>query len=172
MGTMTSSDWDEESFVQSDTDDAHSYSHLAVTTGLNSGNKKEMTIVEGDIEQMNTDAESDLNSPSLSKSEQKSKKTNFVRAFLDSAVPRDVVDNTVGIVKGEFSVEKKTLLHHAATSDDYDLFSAKRRQRILATNSKEKGHGSSSGAPKTLSMKNTRPSGSRIKSKMNMNEFL
>jgi len=54
-------------------------------------------------------------------------KTGFVRAFLDSTVPRDVIDNSVGIVTGEYRVEKKTLLHHAATSDEYDLFSNRRR---------------------------------------------
>lgn len=54
-------------------------------------------------------------------------KHNFVRAFLDSAIPRDLRDNTVGIVKGDYVVEKKTLLHHATTSDHYDLFSHARR---------------------------------------------
>jgi hypothetical protein len=38
-----------------------------------------------------------------------------------------VFGETVGMVKGDFHVEKKTLLHHAATSDDYDLFSKRRR---------------------------------------------
>lgn len=47
----------------------------------------------------------------------------FVRALLDSAIPQDLRDNTVGIIKGDYVVEKKTLLHHAATSDSYDLFS-------------------------------------------------
>lgn len=50
----------------------------------------------------------------------------FFRAFLDSAIPRDLRDNTVNIMRGEYHVEKKTLLHHAATSDQYDLFSARR----------------------------------------------
>jgi Organic solute transporter Ostalpha len=50
----------------------------------------------------------------------------FVRALLDSAIPRDLRDNTVGIVKGDYAVEKKTLLYHAAASDQYDLFSARR----------------------------------------------
>ena len=50
----------------------------------------------------------------------------FVSALLDSTIPRDVMDNTVGIVKGDYVVEKKTLLHHAATSDQYDLFRASR----------------------------------------------
>lgn len=53
-------------------------------------------------------------------------KQSFVRAFLDSAIPRDLRDNTVGIVKGDYVVEKKTLLHHATTSDHYDLFSSRR----------------------------------------------
>jgi hypothetical protein len=50
-------------------------------------------------------------------------KQGFVRALLDSAIPQDLRDNTVGIIKGDYVVEKKTLLHHAATSDSYDLFS-------------------------------------------------
>jgi len=56
----------------------------------------------------------------------------FVRALLDSTVPRDVLDESVGIFKGDFNVEKKTLLHHAATSDEYDLFSksSKRRKKV------------------------------------------
>jgi len=52
----------------------------------------------------------------------------FVRALLDSAIPRDLGDNTIGIVKGDYHVEKKTLLHVAATSDQYDLFSPNRRR--------------------------------------------
>ena len=56
----------------------------------------------------------------------------FVRALLDSTVPRDVLDESVGIFKGEFNVEKKTLLHHAATSDEYDLFSrSSKRQKAM-----------------------------------------
>jgi Organic solute transporter Ostalpha len=51
----------------------------------------------------------------------------FVSALIDSMTPRDLRDSTVGIVTGEYSVEKKTLLHHAATSDQYDLFSNRRR---------------------------------------------
>lgn len=51
------------------------------------------------------------------------RKPGFVKAFLDSAIPQDLRDNTVGIIKGDYVVEKKTLLHHAATSDSYDLFS-------------------------------------------------
>merc|ERR1719203_507118 len=111
-------------------------------------------------------------------------KTNFVRAFIDSAVPRDVVDNTVGIVKGEFSVEKKTLLSHAAASDDYDFFSTnnKRRQRLSSATvqhnvSRKGGHSSRNKAhQRYVSASSTaakiRPAGHRIKSKMNMNEFL
>lgn len=49
-------------------------------------------------------------------------KTGFVKALWDSAIPQDLRDNTVGIIKGDYVVEKKTLLHHAATSDSYDLF--------------------------------------------------
>ena len=51
------------------------------------------------------------------------RKMNFVSALLDSTIPQDLRDNTVGIIKGDYIVERKTLLHHAATSDSYDLFS-------------------------------------------------
>jgi len=78
----------------------------------------------------------------------------FVRALLDSTVPRDVFDETVGIVKGDFHVEKKTLLHHAATSDEYDLFSKSlkwRRKRGAAPGraKKSKPH---SQVPDSISM--------------------
>lgn len=56
----------------------------------------------------------------------KHKRKGFVNALIDSAVPRDVMENTVGIARGDFTVEKKTLLYHAAASDEYSLF-AKRR---------------------------------------------
>ena len=47
----------------------------------------------------------------------------FVHAFLDSTLPKDVLDESVGYLRGNMAVEKKTLLSHAATSDEYDLFS-------------------------------------------------
>jgi hypothetical protein len=56
-----------------------------------------------------------------------SQKPGFVSALIDSAIPLDLRDNTVGIVKGDYRVERKTLLHHATTSDNYDLFSHNRR---------------------------------------------
>jgi len=58
------------------------------------------------------------------------RKQGFVSALLDSTIPQDLRDNTVGIIKGEYVVEKKTLLHHAATSDSYDLFSRVPRMKI------------------------------------------
>lgn len=54
-------------------------------------------------------------------------RTGFVRALIDVALPSDVMDNTVGIARGDFTVERKTLLYHAAASDQYSLF-AKRRK--------------------------------------------
>lgn len=70
------------------------------------------------------------------------KKQGFVSALLDSTIPQDLRDNTVGIIKGDYVVEKKTLLHHAATSDSYDLFSRfpKRKSETAAdtTPTKEK----------------------------------
>jgi len=57
------------------------------------------------------------------------KRQGFVSALLNSTLPSDVLDQSVGIFKGEFNVEKKTLLHHAATSDEYDLFSQSSKRR-------------------------------------------
>jgi Organic solute transporter Ostalpha len=57
-------------------------------------------------------------------------KKNFVSALLDATIPQDLRDNTVGIIKGDYVVEKKTLLHHAATSDTYDLFSRFPRRKM------------------------------------------
>jgi len=64
-------------------------------------------------------------SPQISAEEQQHR-TNFASALIDSFVPRDVMDSTVGIARGDFTVEKKTLLYHAAASDQYSLF-AKRK---------------------------------------------
>lgn len=58
------------------------------------------------------------------------RKKNFFSALLDSTIPQDLRDNTVGIIKGEYVVERKTLLHHAATSDSYDLLSRVHRQKL------------------------------------------
>ena len=58
------------------------------------------------------------------------RKKSFVSALLDSTIPQDLRDNTVGIIKGDYVVEKKTLLHHAATSDSYDLFSRFPKRKI------------------------------------------
>jgi hypothetical protein len=58
------------------------------------------------------------------------RKKNFVSALLDATIPQDLRDNTVGIIKGDYVVEKKTLLHHAATSDSYDLFSRFPRRKV------------------------------------------
>lgn len=54
-------------------------------------------------------------------------KPSFMHALLESAIPTDMVDSTVGIVKGEYNIERKTLLNHATASDQYDLFSPSRR---------------------------------------------
>ncbi len=64
-----------------------------------------------------------LSDPSNKKETQERK--GFVQALIDSTLPRDVMDNTIGIAKGDFSVEKKTLLYHAASSDQYSLFKRK-----------------------------------------------
>jgi hypothetical protein len=39
----------------------------------------------------------------------------------------------VGIIKGDYVVEKKTFLHHAATSDSYDLFSRVPKRKVVTS---------------------------------------
>ena len=63
------------------------------------------------------------------KDETRAKKPGFIRALWDSTIPQDLRDNTVGIIKGDYVVERKTLLHHAATSDSYELFSRRHLQQ-------------------------------------------
>jgi hypothetical protein len=75
-------------------------------------------------------------SPQQSPQQQPRPTAGFVRALLDSSIPSDVVGHTMGMVKGDFAIEKKTLLFHAATSDEYDLFSKyhhSRGSRLIAT---------------------------------------
>jgi len=102
-------------------------------------NKTTVDNVSGDdtnkVNAANSVAEQCNDTGTIESSEQEQPKTGFVRALFDSAVPRDVMDNTVGIARGDFSVEKKTLLYHAATSDQYALF-AKRRKDLKV---KQKG---------------------------------
>ena len=49
----------------------------------------------------------------------------------------------MGIVKGDYNVEKKTLLQHATTSDQYDLFSPSRRLFGKSADRDAKSHFSS-----------------------------
>lgn len=73
-----------------------------------------------EYEEEDVEAMSDV--PSVTSSQ----KPGFVRALLDSAIPLDLRENTVGIVRGDYHVERKTLLQHATTSDQYDLFAHRR----------------------------------------------
>ena len=71
---------------------------------------------------------------SPTKLQETQERKGFVQALIDSTLPRDVMDNTIGIAKGDFTVEKKTLLYHAASSDQYSLF---KRNRPIAKNKKK-----------------------------------
>lgn len=79
---------------------------------------------DGDVERWEDNGESER--IGLLSAPEPSQKPGFVSALIDSAIPIDLRDNTVGIVKGDYRIERKTLLHHAATSDQYDLFSQRR----------------------------------------------
>ena len=75
----------------------------------------------------------------------------FVRALIDSTLPRDVLDESGRIFKGEFNVEKKSLLHHAVTSDEYDLF-AKSTNRRGAKSRKARSNDTSEEVPNSISL--------------------
>jgi len=62
--------------------------------------------------------------------EEQQQRTRFATAMIDSFVPRDVIDSTVGIARGDFTVEKKTLLYHAAASDQYSLFAKRKAAQV------------------------------------------
>jgi len=89
---------------------------------------------ENEIDRYPEFTEGDEEQGTHSSSRSAVRKKNFVSALLDSTIPQDLRDNTVGIIKGDYVVERKTLLHHAATSDSYDLFSRVPRH-------KEESHG-------------------------------
>jgi hypothetical protein len=78
---------------------------------------------DGDTSEELTDGDEEQAATSSASLLRPIRKKNFVSALLDATIPQDLRDNTVGIIKGDYVVEKKTLLHHAATSDSYDLFS-------------------------------------------------
>lgn len=97
-----------------------------------------------------SDQESAASSHGMGMASPRRQRQGFVRALLDSTLPSDVFGETVGMVKGDFHVEKKTLLHHATTSDEYDLFSSKRR-RMLSKKGKSKASATSQ-IPDTITM--------------------
>uniref|UniRef100_A0A7S1B6M0 Transmembrane protein 184C n=2 Tax=Corethron hystrix TaxID=216773 RepID=A0A7S1B6M0_9STRA len=74
------------------------------------------TIEEGEAgaEEEATDGESDADGRP---------QTSIMQALIQSTLPKDVVDGTIGMVKGDFIVDQQTLLRHTATIDNQSLFS-------------------------------------------------
>jgi hypothetical protein len=117
--------------VSTDDEDDYNAEHRSLLEPVLSEGSRE----EGDDNNDNMDDYSSASSESFTDDDEaielvpilpvlpKQQKQGFVRALLDSSIPQDLRDNTVGLIKGDYVVEKKTLLHHAATSDSYDLFS-------------------------------------------------
>lgn len=99
---------------------------LSLDTVLSEGGVEESDDESYDSSSTGTDEENQLTKQELLPK----RKQGFVSALLDSSIPQDLRDNTVGIIKGDYLVERKTLLHHAATSDTYDLFSRVPRLKI------------------------------------------
>lgn len=77
--------------------------------------------------QLETEIDHNEVSRNVAGEQKKHERTGFVNAFLDSAVPRDVIDSTAGIARGDFKSTKSTLLYHASASDHYSLFSNRRK---------------------------------------------
>eukprot|EP00986_Skeletonema_menzelii_P011127 scaffold5654_cov141-Skeletonema_menzelii.AAC.2 len=103
------------------------------------GNVKFSTVYESDTES------------AMSGDVPRHQRQGFVRALIDSTLPRDVLDESGRIFKGEFNVEKKSLLHHAVTSDEYDLF-AKSTNRRGAKSRKARSNNTSEEVPNSILM--------------------
>lgn len=74
-------------------------------------------------ESTNQDSIEMLSLGELSEGEPSENRPGFLGALWDSAWPSDLQENTVNLIRGEYRFASKTLLHHAVTSDTYDLFS-------------------------------------------------
>ena len=122
--------------VQSDRsgekDDGESFSGR---DGENDNDSSEGSYSGSDSGSRSDDEESEEDDPMKplmvrrsSKEQAKPQRTGFVRALWESTIPQDLRGDTVGIIKGDYVVERKTLLHHAATSDSYELFSRRNLQ--------------------------------------------
>jgi hypothetical protein len=77
--------------------------------------------------QSEMELDSRKSSRNITTEEMKHERTGFVNALIDSAVPRDVIDSTAGIARGDFKSTKSTLLYHASASDQYSLFANRRK---------------------------------------------
>lgn len=96
---------------------------------------------EDEYEDSDDFEDEEVGSPIPSPAVVQPRRKNFVSALLDSTIPQDLRDNTVGIIKGDYVVEKKTLLHHAATSDSYDLFSRFPKRKMALSSPKSTAAG-------------------------------
>jgi len=62
--------------------------------------------------------------------EEPAAKTSIMQALIQSSLPKDVVDGTIGIVKGDFIVDQQTLLRHAEKVDERSLFSMPKKEYV------------------------------------------
>lgn len=50
------------------------------------------------------------------------KKSGFLRALWQSTVPEDLMNQSMGMLQGEYKVTKRSLLYHTRTADEIGLF--------------------------------------------------
>jgi hypothetical protein len=135
---------DDKSACSKNSGGAEPFETLDVESGLDrgappQGNAKFGTVYESDTES------------AMSGDNPRHQRQGFVRALIDSTLPRDVFDESGRIFKGDFNVEKKSLLHHAVTSDEYDLFS-KSSNRRGAKSRKARSNDTGEEVPNSITM--------------------
>ena len=112
----------------------------------------EKGLLQGNNVKISTVYESDTES-AMSGDVPRHQRQGFVRALIDSTLPRDVLDESGRIFKGDFNVEKKSLLHHAVTSDEYDLFAKSSNRRGAAKSRKARaGNDTGEEVPNSITM--------------------
>lgn len=134
---------DDRSACSKNSGGAEPFETLDVESGM-------VRVSSGDNVKVSTVYESDTES-AMSGDVPRHQRQGFVKALIDSTLPRDIYNESGRIFKGDFNVEKKSLLHHAVTSDEYDLF-AKSTNRRGAKSRKARSNDTSEEVPNTITM--------------------
>eukprot|EP00814_Leptocylindrus_danicus_P022780 CAMPEP_0116043878 /NCGR_PEP_ID=MMETSP0321-20121206/26680_1 /TAXON_ID=163516 /ORGANISM="Leptocylindrus danicus var. danicus, Strain B650" /LENGTH=123 /DNA_ID=CAMNT_0003524895 /DNA_START=287 /DNA_END=658 /DNA_ORIENTATION=- len=60
--------------------------------------------------------------PRTEDGEEYDRKSGFLNALWQSTVPEDLMNQSMGILQGEYKVTKRSLLYHTRTADEIGLF--------------------------------------------------